>query len=353
MYFISNKEMKKILDVGFGRKTLYELCKSSQMSSRIQYGLTQLEDKYIIEHISWHQFNFKGLIWNNMIVLKKCDVVYVTYLYVKPIIVLALLKRIGLYRKRKLIAISHISLRDGKNRLESFFLRFVYGAVDKMLFHSQINMEESIRDGLINRESCDFLYWGDDLNYVDSHLSVRKGSIFLSTGREHRDFYTIISAFSKMPHVPLSIYTNLHSYDSNYEYMLSEKGKYDNIDVEFVEKSPETTKYLAKMASECRCVVISLEKERIVYCIGFTSVVEAMAMSKPIISTRNPYYPIDLEKEGIGLYVEDEDSWKKAVDFICSNPEIAEAMGKRGRKLAEEKFNIIECSKQIERIINM
>ena len=51
--------MKKIIDVGFGRKTLFELYKSTQMSSRLLYGMAQLEDKYLIEHISWEPFSLK------------------------------------------------------------------------------------------------------------------------------------------------------------------------------------------------------------------------------------------------------------------------------------------------------
>lgn len=38
---------------------------------------------------------------------------------------------------------------------------------------------------------------------------------------------------------------------------------------------------------------------------GITVVFEAMAMGKPVISTRSCYYPFDLEKEGCGIYVEE------------------------------------------------
>jgi glycosyltransferase involved in cell wall biosynthesis len=196
------------------------------------------------------------------------------------------------------------------------------------------------------------LYWGDDLLYIDSYIKISKGNSFLSTGREHRDFFTLSNAFGKLPQIPLEIYTNLHNYDNNYTALSVLENKYPNVKINFVEKSSETTAFLAQKAAECFCVVIPVEKEEMYYCIGFTSVVEAMAMSKPIISTRNPYYPINIEKEGFGLYADDEESWIKAINYLYSNPGIAAEMGRKGRKLAEEKFNILECSKQIDRLIN-
>lgn len=344
--------MKRIFDIGFGRQTLFALYKSSHMSSRLQYGLAQLEYKYHIEHISWAPFNLKGLFINNLKVLRQCDVVYMTYLYIQPILLLALLRRCGFYRRRKLLAISHVPLRDGRNKMESIILRMSYGAFDKILFHSQINMEESINNGMIDRKLCEFLYWGDDLDYIDSQIKLSQGLSFLSTGREHRDFFTLVNAFSKIPKANLEIYTNLINYDNDYQTISHIKDIYPNIKINFVSKSSETTKELAQKAGECFCVVIPVEKKEMYYCIGFTSVVEAMAMSKPIISTRNPYYPINIEKEGFGLYADDEESWIKAINYLYSNPGIAAEMGRKGRKLAEEKFNILECSKQIDRLIN-
>ena len=305
--------MKKIIDIGFGRKTLYELYKSTQMSSRLQYGLAQLGEKYQIEHVSWEPFTVKGLIWNNLKVLRQCDVVFLTYLYMQPVLLLALLRRCGLFKKRKFIAVSHVPLREGRNYLETVLLGVAYKSFNKILFHSQKNMEESINAVLIDRKRCDVLLMGD----LDKHINFSQGLSFLSTGREH---------------------------------IFCEQGRYNNIHIEFVEKSTETTRFLAQKVGDCFCVVIPVEQEGLFYCVGFTSVVEAMALSKPIISTRNPFYPIDLEKEGIGLYVDDTDSWVYAIEYLYSHPEIAEEMGKKARRLAEERFNIVECSKQINRL---
>ena len=132
--------------------------------------------------------------------------------------------------------------------------------------------------------------------------------------------------------------------------MSLEKEKYPNVIIEFVEKLPKTPTMLATKTAECLCVVIPIEQNSLFYCVGLTSVVEAMAMAKPIISTRNPYYPIDIEKEGIGFYVDNEDGWVKAIEFISTHPKEASEMGKRARILAEEKYNIRLCASQLKNV---
>lgn len=345
-------KLKKILDVGFGRKTLFELFRSAKISSRLQYGLAQLEDKYEIVHVSWKQFSFWGILYNNLRVLKRCDVVFLSYLYLKPIFLLIVFRRLGFCRNKRLIVVSHISLYPGKNRIEYKLLSFLYKGIDKVLFHSPKNLEESVERGLVSYDRCDFLSWGDDLEYIDSTFKPSCGSFFLSTGRENRDYQMVISAFSKIPCANLEIYTNQINYDNNYTYLVSEINKYKNVRIEFVKKTVETTNMLASKVSDCMCVVIPLLPNNIYYCLGLTSIVEAMAMGKPIISTYNPYYPLDLEKEGVGIYVDSEDAWVDAIRYLSSHPDIVQEMGKRARALAEKRFNIIESAKQLEALID-
>lgn len=342
--------MKKVLNVGFGSKTLYQMYRSADMSSRLVYGLDLLSDNYQVDFESFKQFTLKGHIKNNLMVLRPYDVVFQIYLYIQPIVLLACLRRLGLFRRRKLVAISHVPLKVGKSRLQHWALQFIYGAFDKILFHSQRNLEESVERGMIKASKCEFLYWGDDLDYVDSHLTITQGNYFLSTGRECRDYDLMISAFSKMPQVPLHIYTNRVNYGADYSFLEQYQGKYDNVSLEFVEKSTDTTRFLQQQTAGCRCIVVPIIVKDIYYCVGLTSVVEAMAMSKPVISTRNPYSPVDIEKERIGFFVDDEQSWITAINYLATHPEEAAEMGRRARKLAEEKFNVRRCAEQLERV---
>lgn len=342
---------KRILDIGFGRKTLYELYKSTEMSSRLLYGLAQLEDVYDIHHVSLERPNLKGTILNNFKVLGKYEIIFMTYLYLPPLFLLAVLRKIGFYKKRKLFAISHIALMSGRNCFERILNQLIYNSFDTIFFHSQKNLEESIDRGLIQNIHAEFLFWGDDLEYIDQHINCSQGNFFLSTGREQRDFPLLLSVFSKTT-VPLELYTNKVNYDNNYGYLEEMQGKYPNVKIEFVEKSAKTTHMLAQRSAQCLCIVIPLLKQEIYYCLGLTSVVEAMAMGKPIISSRNPYSPIDIEKEQVGFVVDDEESWVKAINYMISHPEETKKMGEKARILAERKYNIRECARQLNRFFS-
>lgn len=341
--------MKRILDLGFGRGTLYEIFKSSMMSSRLQYGLAQLENLYTIDHVSLEPQSFRGTIKNNLTALRNYDVIFMTYLYWSPLLLIAFFRKLGLFRSRKLIAICHLSLDPGRTMFEKIRNRWIYAEIDMILFHSPKNRAESIDAGLISAERSDVLCWGDDLDYIDNNITISEGDFYLSTGREQRDFPLLLKVFADTGE-RLEIYTNKVNYENNYEFLTEEAPHSTNIKIEFVEKNVDTTHQLAQRAAESLCVVIPLLQGEIYYCVGLTSLVEAMALGKPIICSRNPYSPVDIEKEGIGFWVDDEQSWKEAIRYIRLHPEEARQMGKRARKLAEEHFNINNCSKQIRKL---
>ena len=324
------------------------------MSSRHFYGSIELEKSgnYIIQNVSLDsRQNFKGTVHNNLLMLKKADVIFVPYLFVAPFFILAILKHLRLSKKR-IIAICHTNMKEGNGGIGRFINKMIFSSMDIVFFHSKKNMEESINNKSIRSSQARFLYWGDDLEYVDKMFpNPKMGDFFISTGREQRDYQSLVSAFNKSQ-APLEIYTNKVNYDNCYDYLEKIIDKYNNIQIHFVDRTNDSALKLAKRTSECLCVVVPLNKEHINYCVGLTSIIEAMAMSKPVISTYNPYSPIDIEEEGIGLVVDEKRTWEEAIQYIFTHKEEAMDMGLRGRKLAEELFNINICTKQVEEAIN-
>ena len=345
---------KTILNVGYGKKALVTEYYKGFMSSRHFYGSIELEKtgKYNIQNVSLDsRQNLKGAIHNNIMMLKKSDVIFIPYLFVTPFFFLAILKFLKL-SKKKIIAISHVTMKQGEGVISRIVYQLIYNSIDVVFFHSHKNLEESINNKSIKSSQGRFLYWGDDLTYIDKfYPNPTFGDFFLSTGREQRDYKSLISAFIKN-NIPLEVYTNKVNYDNCYDYLEDIKDKYNNIKICFVERSNDSTLKLARRTEDCLCVVIPLNKDHINYCLGLTSIVEAMAMKKPVICTFNPYSPIDIEKEGIGIVVNEKRSWEEAILFLNNNKEEARKMGLRGRKLAEKYFNISKCTELIESAIN-
>ena len=78
--------------------------------------------------------------------------------------------------------------------------------------------------------------------------------------------------------------------------------------------------------------------------VGFTNLLEAMAMGRPVIVTKTGALPteIDVEKAGIGLFVPPEDpaALALAIDSLANDLPRAEAMGMGGRKLIDDYYNM-------------
>jgi glycosyltransferase involved in cell wall biosynthesis len=74
---------------------------------------------------------------------------------------------------------------------------------------------------------------------------------------------------------------------------------------------------------------------------GLTEVADAIALSKPIVATRSPYFPFDLEAVGCGIWVEpgDVDGWTGAIAALISDPDRRAEMGAAGRRFAEQHWN--------------
>jgi hypothetical protein len=84
---------------------------------------------------------------------------------------------------------------------------------------------------------------------------------------------------------------------------------------------------------------------------GFTELIEVMAMGRPIIATRAAVLAaeIDVERAGWGMFVpyEDPGALAEAVEVLGNDPKRAEAMGKKGRELAERHYNIERYAKDL------
>jgi glycosyltransferase involved in cell wall biosynthesis len=74
---------------------------------------------------------------------------------------------------------------------------------------------------------------------------------------------------------------------------------------------------------------------------GLTEAVDALALGKPIVATRSPYFPFDIEAVGCGLWVDpsDGDGWTRALARLTGDPEARAEMGAAGRRFAEREWN--------------
>jgi glycosyltransferase involved in cell wall biosynthesis len=179
--------------------------------------------------------------------------------------------------------------------------------------------------------------WGADLDMFTCSPSQDGGHYFLSCGRTERDFETLFRAAEQIDfpvHLiaprncieGLSIPSNVRLLGGP-EYQLFDNGlTYHDL--------------VHKHYTNARAVLIPRQPVSGTTS-GFTNLLEALAMSKPVIITRTGCLDLDVEKEEVGFFVEPRDvsGWVKTMNLLAGDADKCLIMGRKGRQLAEQYYN--------------
>ncbi len=332
------------------------------------YGATHLETEGI--GVVWHKFHFFLRRWQQSLYTawrvltchEHFDAIYATTFRGLEIIVF--LRALRLYRK-PIYVWHHQPVVRAKSKVRECVARLFYRGLDELFFFSQKIIDDSLRSCKARAGHLHVARWGADLDYYDCLLrasstladapisdvlvdeqSRRHG--FISTGKEMRDMPTLVHSF-RTTEAPLDIYI-CHSYGgTNYEKLFSELGTGPHTHVHFVEGLAHNA--MARKVNAAACVVICCKQTN--YTVGLTTVVEALALGIPLICSRNPQMPIDIDKVECGITVDygDEAGWVSAVRYMMDHPAEAAEMGRRGRAYAERVLNLKNCATDVAAVI--
>jgi glycosyltransferase involved in cell wall biosynthesis len=276
---------------------------------------------------------------------QKYDLIYVTN--ARGIKLVAFLRALKIFPKPVCMLI-HWAVTVPENKLKRPFSKLYVRGFDHLFFFSEELLNLSVKTGWI--KTGEALHWGCDLDYYGKigNVDLKQDKVpFLSTGTEKRDFKTICAAFTKAKQ-PLRCYAaefyNGIDYASFFKSFEFDKSL---IDIVLLKKRIN----LIEQTIWANCIVIPLLpfKKGKIYPCGLTSLVEAMALAKPVIITDNPYNGIDVEKIGCGIKVayNDIDGWVNAIKYIAHNKEIAVTMGKKGYYFIKSQYNIKIFGKEL------
>lgn len=320
----------------------------------ILYGLTHFE-KNGIESIIHPFKSFSSrirLMWYNLVVILRCkqpyDVLYATSY--RGIELVIFLRTLGLYRKP--IAIwHHQAIPASKGFFKNIVSKLFYKGIDCMFFFSRALIADSLRANKTQEKRLHLIHWGADLDFYD-HLvkenNIKRDKAFISTGKENRDFKTLLQAFSETQ-LPLNVYTSAANGDQQYDAILQSYANQPHINIHLV-KGIIPYELALEVASSHAVVISCLDFP---YTVGLTTLVEALALGIPVITSRNPKFEMDIDREGAGISVgyNDVEAWKEAGLLIWQNPEIATKMGREGRRLAEQTYNLENYTKELADIL--
>lgn len=219
---------------------------------------------------------------------------------------LARLRRLGLLRQ-PLISLVHHPMRS---RLENE--TYVAGH-DALAF-----LNESVRQQTIQRYGSKVprthtLPWGPDLGFFTPPNDTSHTVDVIAAGKTNRDFVTLIEAardqtwtldiYCATSNIPAGL-----SIPPNVTIRSNDSGNVLNY------------RELYERSQQARVIAVPLVEVDALA--GLTSVLDALALRKPLVMTRNRWLDLDPEKEGFGYTVPvgDIHAWRQAIGTTLASP---------------------------------
>lgn len=285
---------------------------------------------------------------------KEFDVVYSPF--IGDVFLLALLRKIGLFKK-PIVGLAFETYIPFKNnflkKLRQQLLRNIYiNGIDSLLFYTNYLYDKNVENGDTNGKQHLSNSFGADLdffnNFIERQTEPPSLDYIYSTGGSGRDYKTLISAFKQIDFT-LKI-TTKRDLDEHLVKTITPNVIIDNSIVPGL----YSVGLIRKEYYNSLAVAIPTTNYNHHSPVGNTVIMEAFAMGKPVLATRNRSYPFNLEKEKVGFEIDhgDVQGWKDCVNYIIAHPEEAIEMGERARYLCAKKYNYKSFSQEIISLIN-
>jgi glycosyltransferase involved in cell wall biosynthesis len=230
----------------------------------------------------------------------------------------------------RLVSVVHHPVRNAMRRA-------VCARHDVLVCLSEALAEELRRGFSRTRAHIVHLPWGPDLAWP-VYRSRGEGHGVVSAGKANRDLATLARALesSGAPAVVYDLTREVPKPPSP-QVRLIGPGAVDQVD-------PDAPgQYLAarSVGDTAAAAVVAVPVRDPNRLTGLTEVADAMALGKPVIATRSPYFPFDIEAIGCGIWVEvgDANGWARAISALMSDADTRAEMGLAGRRFAERVWN--------------
>lgn len=297
----------KILYIG--RTDTHQFCKKGINPSHWLYGAMEMERDG--NEVVWTDESTVLLNDWKLIRKHRPDCVFIHNLNMREHFVLSVLRVLGIIRC-PVFGFLHHTPKGGKATL--LYKIFLHG-ISHIFFLSEKTMEETIERGYTQEKKCSVPGWGPDMTFYDK-VTKKDGKWFVSTGKENRDFDILIEAF-KRTGAPLKIITARSHAGNEYGDLKEKCQGIENIEVVITENSGSVYPQMLDAMAEAKALVCPLLKNKLNYCVGLSTIADAIGLNKPLIITRNPYHDTSyLDGAKVVVTVDD---WVKAIESVMGN----------------------------------
>ncbi|MEX2456591.1 MAG: glycosyltransferase family 4 protein [Balneolaceae bacterium] len=261
---------------------------------------------------------------------------------------LALMMKLLNITKPHIVIISRItSVDEKKSRQKIWFLKKTKDKIDKFLIWSSMQRRIAIEELGVAPEKIVLIKRGTDQQFWQPQN--RETDTICSVGMEARDYPTLVEALR-----PLNIPCHIAAGASRGEIFNTVKKLHNIKDIpKFITVGPKSLMELRDLYARSRFVVVSLlptDSDN-----GLTTILESMAMGKPVICTQTQGQ-VDVIQDGVtGIYVPlgDKKAMQDAILELWNDPERCKKMGAAARKYIEETHNVEQFAESIKNEINV
>jgi glycosyltransferase involved in cell wall biosynthesis len=258
---------------------------------------------------------------------------------------LSYLRALGLFNCKVVVVAHHPPIRGRYKAIRNWFFRMELRGTDAYPSLSD-KIATKINTFLAHKSKA--LHWGPDMAFYQPYEKQTLGNYFLAAGRTGRDFATFAHACSKSA-VPAKIICLKNDATRHLQPFIGQP----NIEV-IANDAEQDYLYdqLTPIMAAARAICIPLFEAKS-HLAGLTSLTDALALGKPILMTRNDFIDIDIEKEGIGFWVDANhvEGWVNAIAQL-KDDDLCISMGKKAKALGENTWNIERFSKEILALLN-
>ena len=188
-----------------------------------------------------------------------------------------------------------------------------------------------------------FLPWCVDVSLFDGKPPkiIPKKPFFLATGKTYRDYNTLVKAAEEVKVEVRIIGPSMQKprdLPSNVQWVDTSSNPPDQA-IDY----PTLREWYAQSTAVC----IPLSGDADDTC-GYTNMLEAMAMRKPVLMTQSGCLHINPQSGGFGIQIKPKDigSWAQNMNYLIENPKKNLEFGNRGREIVERDFAIDQFNKK-------
>ncbi|MEM1327768.1 MAG: glycosyltransferase [Bacteroidota bacterium] len=355
IYVLNNYSFQRVLqEIADGKKPRHHLYAVDVLSERYEVVIVPFDEskRQFWSRVThwWRKTKIPiplGDLYQQLYVLrhiKKGDIIYAPCQTQTQL--LSYLRRLKLISHKIIVLAHHPPLRGRFLTLRRWLFRQELKGSD---YYPALAKEVAHQINTIVPQKSQAIHWGPDLSFYQSFPPTTDSSTtFLAAGRTGRDFLTFTKAC-----IAVDAQAHIICLQQTYERQLRSLSLSTHIQITAnnQENSLLYDELVPMMAAaEVICIPLFHSEGHLA---GLTSLTDALALGKAVIMTRNRFIDIDIEKEGIGIWVDvgDVEGWVKAMRRLQDNSALREEMGARALRLAKEKWNTKQFSREVDQLI--